>query len=206
MSPPGVRGGPALAEGTHAATSLAGLHRRAVEQFGARVRAVQPHQWHQATPCTMWDVHDLVNHMVNENLWTVPLLEGRTMEEVGDRYEGDLLGEDPLGSWEAAAGGAVAASAREGALERIVHVSFGDIPGEEYVRQLTTDHLVHAWDLARAVGAGDELDTELVEFVYEYLLSSVHHWREAGVVGPELQAPAGADRQTRLLALVGRRA
>ena len=39
---------------------------------------------------------------------------------------------------------------------RIVHLSFGDFPGGEYTRQLFADHLIHAWELARAIGADEQ--------------------------------------------------
>lgn len=183
---------------------ITALHGRAVAEFEARVRAVGSDQWHEPTPCSEWDVHDLVNHLVNENCWTTPLLEGRTMAEVGDRFDGDLLGDDPVGSWESASRQALVAVAEPGALERIVHVSFGDITGQEYVSQLTTDHTIHAWDLARAIGADEELDPVLVDFSYEYLAPLVDGWRAAGAFGPAVAVQAGADRQTELLAMAGR--
>jgi len=76
------------------------LHRRAVEEFGARVRAVADDQWELATPCADWNVRQLVNHLVYENRWTVPLMAGGTIAEVGDRYEGDLLGDRPERAWD----------------------------------------------------------------------------------------------------------
>ena len=185
---------------------LVELHRRAVDEFGARVRLVGDDQWHGPTPCTEWDVHALVNHMVYENLWTPPLLDAKTMEEVGSRFDGDLLGDDPVGNWSDAARRAQEAVARPGALGRTVHASFGDITGQEYVHQLTTDHVIHAWDLARAIGADERLEPDLLAFVDEYLRSSVEQWRAAGVFGPEVDVGPGADPQTALLALAGRRA
>ena len=47
-------------------------------------------------------------------------------------------------------------------MDRIVHLSFGDFPGREYTLQLFADHLIHAWDLARAIGAEERLDAGLV--------------------------------------------
>jgi uncharacterized protein (TIGR03086 family) len=185
--------------------NLVALHRRAVQEFGARVRSVGDDQWHLPTPCSEWDVHDLVNHLVNEDRWTTPLLEGYTLEQVGDRFDGDLLGEDPLGSWDAASREAVATVAGEGMLEKTVHVSFGDISGQEYVSQLTTDHVIHAWDLARAIGDPEALPSELVDFVRRYLEPQVDTWRSAGVFGRAVDPPPDADDQTRLLALAGRR-
>ena len=185
-------------------SELVALFRRSVEEFGTRVRAVGPDQWHLPTPCSEWDVHDLVNHLVNEERWAVPLLEGRTMEEVGDRFDGDLLGEHPARAWEEAARGALAATEQGGVLERTVHVSFGDISGQEYLSQLTTDHVIHAWDLARATGGDERLDPELVDFVRGYLMPQVEQWRQAGVFGAKVDPAPGADAQAELLALTGR--
>lgn len=182
------------------------LYGRAVEEFGARVRAVGEDQWDRPTPCTDWDVRHLVNHLVSESRWAPPLLEGKTIEEVGDRFEGDLLGDDPKAAWEAAAEEAITAVGQEGALGRTVHVSFGDISGEEYVTQLTADHCIHAWDLARAIGGDERLDPEVVDFVYRYLEPRAEGWRKAGAFGPEVEMPLGADPQTRLLAITGRQA
>jgi uncharacterized protein (TIGR03086 family) len=180
-------------------------YRRAVSEFGARVRAVESDQWKLPTPCTDWDVRDLVGHLVNEERWAAPLLAGSTIEEVGDRFEGDLLGDDPPAAWEDAAAEATAA-AEQDVLGRTVHVSFGDITGEEYLCQLTTDHVIHAWDLARAIGGDERLDPELVDFVFRYLEPKAGQWRQMGAFGPAVEAPSGGDQQTRMLAIAGRRA
>ena len=59
------------------------LHRRSVEYFVDLVAAVDEGRWDGPTPCGDWDVRGLVNHVVYEDLWTVPLMEGATIEEVG---------------------------------------------------------------------------------------------------------------------------
>jgi uncharacterized protein (TIGR03086 family) len=184
---------------------LVGLHARAVAQFGERVRAVGDHQWHLPTPCADWDVHTLVNHVLNEERWMPPLLAGMTMEEVGDRFDGDLLGDDPVGNWEDAGREAVDAVTEE-SLARTVHVSFGDISGQEYVTQLTIEHLIHGWDLARGIGADERMEPGLVDLAFGYLEPRVEDWRAAGAFGAEVEVPPGADRQTVLLAMTGRRA
>ena len=186
-------------------SDLVSLFERAVDEFARRVEEVGADQWGLATPDDDWDVRALVNHLVVEDLWAPPLLEGRTLAEVGDRFDGDQLGDDPVATWERASAAAVAAVGETGVLDRTVHVSFGDIPGHEYVSQLTCDHVIHAWDLARAVGADERLDPELVEFAYGFLEPQVDGWRSAGVFGPRVDVPGDADRQTRLIALSGRR-
>jgi uncharacterized protein (TIGR03086 family) len=182
------------------------LHRRAAEDFGARVHAVGDDQWHLPTPCSDWDVRELVDHLVGEMRWMPPLLDGRTIAEVGDRLEGDQLGGDPKAAWDDAAKAAVEAVGVPGAMERTVHLSFGDLPGAEYTRQLLADLLVHGWDLARAIGADERLDPELVEACAGWFAPMEEAYRGAGAIGPRAEVAPDADAQTRLLAMFGRSA
>ena len=52
--------------------------------------------WTAATPCADWDVRELVNHVVGEDRWTKPLVDGRTIADVGNYLDGDLLGDQPV--------------------------------------------------------------------------------------------------------------
>ena len=181
------------------------LFRRAVDQYGGFVAQIGDDQWSSSTPCTEWDVRTLVNHLVNENLWMPPLLAGKTIEEVGDRFDGDVLGDDPKQAWKQAAEEAVSAADEEGVLTRTVHLSFGDFPGEGYIQQVLIDHVIHAWDLARGIGANDELDPETVKYAYEFLEPQAEAWRAGGALGDKVEVDESADLQTKLLALAGRK-
>ena len=178
---------------------------RAQAHFGELVHQVKDDQWSDATPCTDWDVRALVNHLVYEARWCVPLLEGQTIEQVGDRFEGDLLGDDPAGSYDAALAEASTA-VREVDLDRIVHLSFGDLPASEYLTQLTSDFVVHAWDLARGIGADDRIDPDMATFVYAAAEPMADMLAASGLFGERVQVADDADEQTKLLALFGRRA
>lgn len=181
------------------------LHRRAVAEFDARVRAIGDDKWHQQTPCAEWDVRALLNHLVNEDKWTRPLLEGSTIEEVGDAFDGDLLGDDPKGAWRDAAQEARdAVDAVANDLDGKVNVSWGQITAREYISQLWTDHLIHAWDLARGTGTDDRLDPELVEMCLQVSAPQEDVLKASGAFGDKVVPPPGADAQTRLLAIFGR--
>ena len=124
---------------------------------------------------------------------------------MGDRFDGDVLGADPLAAWIAASAGAVRAAGQDGAMDRIVHLSFGDFPGREYAQQLLADHLIHAWDLARAIGADERLDGELVESCASWFDAVEDAYRNAGAIAARPSVPGDADAQTVLLARFGRR-
>jgi uncharacterized protein (TIGR03086 family) len=178
------------------------LHHRAVDEWLRRVEAVRDGQWSQATPCADWDVRALVNHVVGEEMWTRPLVEGGGVDEIGDRFDGDLLGEDPRGVATEAAGDAATAMDQKGPEGVLVALSFGDTPIQEYAMQLTADHLIHGWDLAAATGQDRALDAELVSAVGAWFRGMEEMYRGAGAIGPRLGA--GGDAQTELLAAFGR--
>jgi uncharacterized protein (TIGR03086 family) len=180
------------------------LYARALKQFGEKVHAVREDQWANATPCSEWDVRALVNHLVNENLWVPSLLEGRTIEEVGDRFDGDRLGTDPGAAWEASADGALAAVADPDAMRRTVHLSYGDRPASDYVNEMFIDLAIHGWDLARGIGADEAIDPEFVDVLYARAAPMEEDLKSYGVYGGRVTPPEAADPQTKLLAIFGR--
>jgi uncharacterized protein (TIGR03086 family) len=181
------------------------LFQRAHGRFGELVHAIGDDQWGAPTPCSDWDVHALVNHLVYEARWAVPLLEGKTIEEVGSRFDGDLLGGEPKATYDAAVGAADSAVQADGALDRTVHLSYGETRAEDYLTQLAGDFVIHSWDLARGIGADDQLDTELVQWVYEQAEPQADMLAQSGLFDPPVDVPADADLQTKTLALFGRR-
>ncbi|GAA3377660.1 TIGR03086 family metal-binding protein [Streptomyces sannanensis] len=180
--------------------------RASLDLFGGYVHAVRPDQWGAPTPCAEWSVRDLVNHLTGEQLWVVPLVgEGRTIADVGDAFDGDVLGDDPAAAWDAAARGARDAFSAPGALDRTVRLSYGPSPAVGYCSQMAADAIVHSWDLARAIGADDRLPAELVDFAEREYAPYVADLAKSGVFGPPVEPPPGADAQTRLLSVLGRR-
>ena len=187
-------------------TELFELFQRAADGFGRHVHAIADGQWHDPTPCTDWDVRTLVNHVTVEQLWVPPLAQGSTVAEIGDRFDGDQLGDDPIGAWNAARAASSAAFGAPGALDGTVLLSSGEKPTAEYCWEMTTDALIHSWDLARGIGAGEALDAELADLVYERTLPVAAHLQETGLFAPPVPVPDDAPLQTKLLAIFGRSA
>ena len=178
------------------------LYHRTVESWADRVNAVAPGQWEDPTPCSDWTVRDLTNHVVGEDRWTVPLMRGSTIAEVGDSLDGDLLGEDPVRSALDAAMSATTVVAERLPAGGTVHLSYGEEQMAEYVHQIAADHLVHAWDLAVATGGDPRLDPHLVTEVAAWFAEREELYRGAGAVGPRGVSHGGA--QGDLLAAFGR--
>ncbi|PZS38159.1 MAG: TIGR03086 family protein [Pseudonocardiales bacterium] len=178
---------------------------RGLGEFDRRVRSVRSEQWTNPTPCTDWDVRALVNHLVTEQLWAPLLLDGATVDDIGDRFAGDQLGDDPVEAWASAAAAAREAFAAPGALRRSVELSYGRRPARGYCQEMTMDLTVHAWDLARGIQADERLDPELVSDVLAFIEPQLEQLAESGLFAPPVAVGDDADAQTRLLALLGRR-
>lgn len=183
--------------------------------FAERLYKVAGGQWHLPTPCTKWDVRDLLHHLVYVQRWVPPLAAGETVAEVGDRFEGEMLGDDPIGAWEESIAAALDAFAAPGAMERQIQLlAYGLVSGEELAYDMAMDLLVHTWDLSRAIGANQDLDPEATRVVHDWLESvdvesdlgfSLPRLRLKGFFAPRVITPENADTQTRMLAIVGRR-
>jgi uncharacterized protein (TIGR03086 family) len=181
-------------------SEIADRYRRLAAGFTERVEVVPADRWDSPSPCTEWTARDVVGHMAgNADLFFG--LVGR------ERPAGPSVADDPLGAWIAARdaiqGGlddpAVATVEYEGQLGRSTFEQGID-------RFVSADTLVHTWDLARATGLDDRLDPDEVHTVYESLAPMGDVLRSSGAFGAEVEAPEGADGQTRLLAFLGRRA
>lgn len=181
-------------------------HGEAIALFGDRVHTVGAGQWEARTPCTEWSVRDLVQHLTVEQLWVPRLVrDGATIEEVGDAFEGDQLGREPVAAWDRAAVAAVAAFSEPGALDHTVHLSYGTGTAAAYCSQMMADAVVHAWDLSRAIGADERLPADLATAALREVEPYAEGLAASGPFAAPLKPPPGADDLTRLLCLLGRR-
>ena len=188
------------------AVDLPNLHEQALEHSGRYVAGVSDTQWHDPTPDEEWDVRQLVNHVVSGNFWVTPLVGGKTIDEVGDKYDGDVLGDDPAAAYQQSAKEAAAAFNAPGALQAACAVSYGPVPGEIYAGHRFIDVLIHGWDLAKATGQDTTLPADLVEACFAVVEPQKELLAGSGMFGSDVQVPDGADRQTQLLAALGRKA
>lgn len=176
-------------------------------EFESRLRAVQPGQWDRPTPDEDWTVRDLVGHVVAGNRATVRLLEGCSREDAMVLFADITPGRDPVGEFVAAADAQDGALRAPGALERTVHHPAGDVSGADLLGFRIGDLALHAWDLARAIGADETLDPGLVTVVWENLQPLAPVISQLGMFGAGPSGGLGEDAplQQRLLDLSGRR-
>ncbi|RNG28835.1 TIGR03086 family metal-binding protein [Streptomyces botrytidirepellens] len=182
-------------------------------EFTRRLRTVGPDQWTAPTPCADWDVWHLVNHMTRGNLNYMALLDGGSAADFLRLRDEDALGDDPVGAYTRSVRDCAAAFRRPGALQKILDYPLGPVSGEQALAVRTTDSIIHAWDLARALDAPEELDPGLVAWVEDHLADIYAGLAESPVsadtthrffAAPGTPPPDGETRQARLLRLMGR--
>lgn len=179
------------------------LFEKCLDQAVLVMSQVKPSQFKDRTPDTEWDVQALINHIFYELSWVPDILQGKTIAEVGSKYDGDLIGGDLKSNWDEAVDGARdAVSAVD--IASNIHLSFGDFPAEYYLRQESKDQLIHAWDLGVAIGMPVKFDPEVAEELYKATLPRKERMASSGMFAPALDVPESPDIQVKLLALMGR--
>ena len=184
--------------------TVADWHARALDATDRVVAGIPADRWQARTPCPEWDVRGLVSHLVSGNLWAAELGAGGTIEQVGDRLDGDVLGADPAAAYAASASAASGVFRRPGALDAPCAVSYGPVPGRVYAGHRLIDVLIHGWDLATASGQDPTLDDELVEACRQVAEPQVGMLRASGAFAEGRPVPPDASAQARLLAMLGR--
>lgn len=162
--------------------------------------------WSRPTPCPDWDLRTLLGHLTAEHLWVPRLLAGESLAEVGDDYDGDVLGSDPPAAWADAITRSLLAWAQVDDETVQIQMSFGPVTRHEYAQQMVVDLVVHGWDLARAAGLPYHPSPAAVQEALDYerpRLEGGQGW--PGIFGQAMPVPDGStDPLDEALALTGR--
>ncbi|MBB2948256.1 uncharacterized protein (TIGR03086 family) [Actinoplanes lutulentus] len=163
------------------------------------VQGVRDDQLDAPTPCTEFQVRNLVNHLLQVAVNFQDLAHKKDVDWTagGDRLTGD---------WRASFAADVrdvrAAWADPAVLDG-VSPGMG-LPQRTLGLMLTIDLLVHGWDVATATGQPYSAPPQLVAAGHEFLDTMLDMGRKMGAFGPEAEAPADADELERLIARTGR--
>lgn len=173
---------------------------RASAAVGDLIDQIDAAQWRAPTPCTEWNVREVVTHLVGINLVFVAILEEGPMPERGR----DLLGVNPASAYRGSAAALQAAAARPGALERSHASALGVATGAERLQWRITDLLTHGWDLMQATGIEGELPDDLVEQSLEFAGAQLPNQSRSGRFADPQPIPDDAPPLDRLAAFTGR--
>ena len=171
------------------------LYRPVAAKWSGLMNEIGSDQWTVPTPCTDWNVRQLVDHV---NAWQT--------------RGGNLLGLDiPVGAaWPDIQAAFDAMLCDPSQLTGNVP-EFGGIPKHDLAGFLIGDLLIHSWDLARSIGADDTLPPAAVEAT----TMGLHHVPEPLLRGTNplgtpmmaaaVEVPNDASAQDKMIAYTGRR-
>ena len=176
----------------------------ACQQIAAGVMAnVTADQLEAQTPCSDWNVGQLIDHMVGAQHWGRSAMEGVAPEQNG---EGSSQG-DFNAVFAEASQACLDSFCAEGAMEKTVNPGFGDMPAAGMLGLMMNDTFQHAWDLAKATGQDTDLAPEMAQQILaasQQMIQPGFRSEEGTIFGLEKQAPEGASAADQLAAFLGR--
>lgn len=179
------------------------MFERAVEATGRIVAGTSKEDMESSTPCTEWNVRDVLNHLIG-GYESVAAAAGA---EVQSSAATDYTAGDHVAAYEGATSKAVAAFAAPGALEKTYKMGWGDTPGEVLLGLMLADTVVHGWDLAKGTGQDTGIAPELAEAIYgvtSSMLQPQGSFPRGPAFAEPVEVPDDAPIQDKMLAYLGR--
>jgi uncharacterized protein (TIGR03086 family) len=180
---------------------------RVMNEVRGVVDGVRPDQMSAPTPCSEWNVRDVLNHVTGGSLMFAECIEHGSMsdEELGRLMTTDLVGDEPSKVFGAAADRALAAFGAPGAMEQTVTLPFGTMPAGVAANIAVFDLTVHALDLASATGQSTDLDPDVLQAGWEAAQAMLSpEMRAGGMFGEAQPCADDAPLDQRLMAYAGR--
>ena len=159
--------------------------RRACDSTGTVLAALGPADLDRPTPCASWTVRDVVNHILGGAGFFAELAE--TGMVAGGDEDPDFTAGDFNGTFRSQASRLVAAFNAPGAMDKMMKMPIGELPGSVCVWIAAGDIFTHGWDLAKATGQPTDLEPDLAAA----LLAGIMPLLPDSMRGPEGQAPFG---------------
>lgn len=143
----------------------------------------------------------LSRHAYDE-AWVPDVIAGRAAVDGDPFADADLLGADPIASYDALNDKATAA-VRAGDIVDTFRFTYGDYPADEGFAHISMYRAGQAYLIAKEFGIPFHLSPELIEGLNEHVTPHADEWRQWGVFPPAIEPPADADDETVLMCALG---
>ncbi|MDQ1544674.1 MAG: hypothetical protein QOK08_2312 [Actinomycetota bacterium] len=138
-----------------------------------------------------------------DEAWVPDVIAGKTMDEVGETWKGDLLGDDPIGNYDRIHDLATAAVSKPIADGQIAHLSYGDFPVATFLQHTSFYRGFQAPLLAKLMGIPFAMSDTLIDLLWDAVEPQVEELRAIHVFGPPVEVPDDSNRETVLLGMTG---
>lgn len=191
---------------THESMTRGSQHPRVMLRSVEVVSLIEDDQWELPTPCSEWNLRELVEHMILDNrgfaaaaggphdrsVWTLATFKTDLRAEYSDSAEKVMKAfENPVPEfW----------------LPRIDDTV--TYPAAQAISYHLLDYLVHAWDVAASIGQRITFDEDLIESVQtvgdRYIPNGPNRFRVGRTFHPVLPPEPGESTLDHLLRTLGR--
>jgi uncharacterized protein (TIGR03086 family) len=193
-------------------TGLQELHRRALQVTVDVVNQVSADQLGLRTPCSEWDLGQLLAHMVGQNHGFAAAARGERSDE-GVFSPRSVVGGDPAVLHAASADDVAAAFALDDVLRRGFWLPEirpePPFPGRVAISFHLVDCVAHGWDVAEAIGVPVDFDEEVLASALEIsraVPDGPNREQPGASFRPGVKTAAGVSAFGEILGLLGRRA
>jgi uncharacterized protein (TIGR03086 family) len=183
------------------------LYLRALDQLEKVFAAVTPADLDRPTPCTDYDLRELLSHVIGGIHRCAYVGEGGRAMDLFPGV-GQVDDTDWPGALSRARARATRAWADDATLDRVVEVPWGTVPGRIAMGGYVMEAVTHSWDIAQVVTPATALDEELALAALGIATTALPADRDRTGLpfGPLQEVPADADAYSRLAGWLGRTA
>ena len=170
---------------------------------------VKQEQLNAPTPCSEWEVKELINHLISGAENAQAALTGHPEQIYLGTSESSYASEGNItrlsAGYDLRVSEAMQAAASPGAMEFTVPGPAGEMTSGQFLAATFMDQLIHTWDLAKATGQDTRLDPELTKICFQMCVPGLADMgRNLGVIGPVVSVPDDASTQDKLMGYMGR--
>jgi uncharacterized protein (TIGR03086 family) len=173
---------------------------KATAVCGDAVKKVKADQFDKTTPCSEFNVKELLRHIIGG----LAMLETAASGGKADMPAEDLVGDDPGTQYDEGRAKLLETLKGPGVFDKTWSMPFGDMPGKMMAGIAFMEHLTHAWDVKKATGQPTDLPDDLVNECLGLVQPMDQMLRMPGVCGPAVDIPDSASSTDKLVAFMGR--
>ena len=176
---------------------------RVNSDFEILCRSIGEDQWSLPTPCTEWNLEDLVDHVTGGNRFTILVLNGATAEEaMAETVKSFDESHEPRTPALESIKAQLLAFDEPDVLDRLCNHVAGELTGREVLRIRLHELIIHTWDIAEAVIPPASIRDGYVAWSFAEITSPTSNTSELFAL--DTSALEGERSETALLAAFGR--
>jgi len=138
------------------------------------LKNVEQGQLTLSTPCTDWNVRELINHFLGVQ-WYFHANATSTPVDPTKLLPADCTIDDCIAALSEVSQANIDAYSADGVMEKLMPYALGELPGRDCARVAAHDLFIHTWDLAKATGQDTNLNPQLATTLFASIRDGFPH-------------------------------